>query len=45
MADGTANMDVQTGGVAADRLRSFIERVENLEEEKTNIMNDIKEVF
>ncbi len=31
--------------VAADRLRSFIERVENLEEEKANIMGDIKEVF
>ncbi|MEL6789412.1 MAG: DUF2312 domain-containing protein [Pseudomonadota bacterium] len=45
MADGAATMDVQTGGVAADRLRSFIERVENLEEEKSNIMNDIKEVF
>ena len=45
MADGSAHVDVQTGGVAAERLRSFIERVERLEEEKANIMNDIKEVF
>ncbi len=33
------------GGVAADRLRSFVERIENLEEEKANIAADIKEVY
>lgn len=32
-------------GVAGDRLKSFIERVERLEEEKKNIAEDIKEVF
>lgn len=31
--------------VAAGQLRSFIERVERLEEEKQTISDDIKEVF
>lgn len=35
----------QTGGVAADHLRQFIERIERLEEEKKNIAEDIKDVF
>ncbi len=34
-----------TIGVAADHLRSFIERVERLEEEKKALQDDIKEVF
>lgn len=33
------------GGVAADHLRSYIERIERLEEEKKGISDDIKEVF
>jgi uncharacterized protein (UPF0335 family) len=33
------------GGIAGDRLRSFIERIERLEEEKRGIAEDIKEVF
>jgi uncharacterized protein (UPF0335 family) len=33
------------GGVAADQLRSYIERVERLEEEKGGITADIKDVF
>jgi uncharacterized protein (UPF0335 family) len=32
------------GGIAADRLKSFIERIERLEEEKAAIAGDIKEV-
>lgn len=32
-------------GIAADRLRSFIERVERLEEEKAALTADIREVF
>ncbi len=44
MADGSASVEgVST--IAADRLRSFIERVERLEEEKATIMNDVKEVY
>jgi uncharacterized protein (UPF0335 family) len=33
------------GGIAADRLKSFIERIERLEEEKSAIAGDIKEVY
>lgn len=33
------------GGVAGARLRSFIERIERLEEEKAALMEDIKEVY
>jgi len=32
-------------GVASDRLRSFIERVERLEHEKKVLAEDIKEVY
>lgn len=33
------------GGVAGDQLRSLIERIERLEEEKAGLANDIREVF
>jgi uncharacterized protein (UPF0335 family) len=33
------------GGIAADRLKSFIERIERLEEEKAAIAGDVKEVY
>lgn len=33
------------GGVAGERLKSFIERIERLEEEKQGLMEDIKEVY
>ncbi len=33
------------GGIAADRLKSFIERIERLEEEKAALAGDIREVF
>jgi uncharacterized protein (UPF0335 family) len=33
------------GGIASDRLRTIIERVERLEEEKSTLTEDIKEVF
>ena len=33
------------GGIAGDRLQSFVERVERLNEEKANIAADIKEVM
>ncbi len=50
MADGTANISAGSGiagatTVAGERLRSFLERVERLEEEKAAIVGDIKEVF
>lgn len=33
------------GGVAGDRLRSFVERIEKLEEEKAALAEDVKEVY
>ena len=35
----------EVGGIAADRLRSIIERVERLEEEKKALSDDIKDIF
>jgi uncharacterized protein (UPF0335 family) len=33
------------GGISAQRLRSFVERVERLEEEKAALAGDIREVY
>ncbi len=33
------------GGVAADRLRTIVERIERLEEEKAALAADIREVY
>jgi uncharacterized protein (UPF0335 family) len=33
------------GGVAADQLRSIVERIERLEEEKKALQEDIKDVY
>ena len=33
------------GGVAAERLKSFIERIERLEEEKAALASDIREIY
>ena len=33
------------GGIAGERLRSFIERIERLEEERRALGGDIKEVY
>tara|TARA_B100000214_G_C23849412_1_gene572637 strand:- start:150 stop:392 length:243 start_codon:yes stop_codon:yes gene_type:complete len=33
------------GGIASERLQSFVERLERLEEEKTALSEDIKEVY
>ena len=35
----------KTGGVAGERLKSFIERVERLEEEKKALADDIRDVY
>lgn len=37
--------DAATGGIAADRLRSIIERVERLDEERKALQGDIKDIF
>ena len=33
------------GGIAADQLRAFIERIERLEEEKKGLTDDIRDVY
>ena len=38
----TAN---DTGGVSGQRLKAFIERIERLEEEKTGLAEDIKDIY
>ena len=35
----------EVGGIAVDRLRSLIERIEQLEEEKKAIQSDIRDIF
>jgi len=39
------NSGVSEGGIAADRLRSIIERVERLDEERKALAGDIKDIF
>jgi uncharacterized protein (UPF0335 family) len=34
-----------TGGVAADRLRSLVDRIERLEEERKALSGDIKDIY
>jgi len=43
--DSTETNDTPTGGVAADRLRSIIERIERLEEERKALGSDIKDIY
>lgn len=35
----------EVGGVAGEKLRAYIQRIEKLEEEKKAISDDIREVF
>lgn len=35
----------KTGGIAADRLKSFINRIEKLEDERAVLSSDIREVY
>ncbi|MDN3564854.1 DUF2312 domain-containing protein [Paeniroseomonas aquatica] len=41
----TNDPDPEVGGIAVDRLRSIIERVERLEEERKALGSDIKDIF
>ena len=36
---------VEVGGIARERLQSFVERIERLEEEKDALTSDIREVY
>lgn len=44
-AGHNSGVATNVGGVAGERLRSFIERIERLEEEKAGLAEDIKEVY
>jgi len=37
--------EIKTGGVAADRLRSLVERIERLDIERKALADDIKDIF
>src|ERR1700758_5202149 len=37
--------EAETGGIAADRLRSLIERIKRLEEERKALGSDIKDIY
>lgn len=41
----TEAFSAEETGIPASELRSFIERIERLEDEKTSISDDIKDVF
>ena len=43
--DSVGNNETQTGGIAADRLRSIVERIERLEEERKALAGDIKDIY
>jgi uncharacterized protein (UPF0335 family) len=46
MPDGSAvSKKVKAGPVSADRLKSFVERIEKLEEERKAIGGDIRDVY
>lgn len=40
-----ATKSEDVGGVSADRLKQYIERIERLEEEKAGIAEDIRDVY
>ena len=44
VTDQDQEQDTDVGGIAADRLRSIIERVERLEEERKALADDIKDI-
>ena len=43
--DETAAAKAKVGGIAVDRLRSLIERIERLEEERKALGSDIKDIY
>ncbi len=45
VAQHAMSPQVDASSVAADQLKSFIERIERLEEEKAGIASDIKDVY
>jgi len=44
MADDSSNLET-LGATAQGKLKSFVERIERLEEDKAAVANDLKEVY
>jgi uncharacterized protein (UPF0335 family) len=44
-ASAKKERDTEAGGIAADRLRSIVERIERLEEERKGLADNIKDIF
>ena len=43
--DDTKPDEMKTGGIAVERLRSLIDRIERLEEERKALGSDIKDIY
>ncbi|EPY00992.1 DUF2312 domain-containing protein [Magnetospirillum fulvum] len=43
MSEDTSSNEI--GGIAADALRQFVDRIERLEDEKKGLSDDIKDVY
>jgi uncharacterized protein (UPF0335 family) len=44
-SDGVESSGTDVGGLAAERLQSFVQRIERLEEERAALGADIREVY
>jgi uncharacterized protein (UPF0335 family) len=45
MNDVATSSTADTGGLAAERLRSFVQRIERLEEDRAGLAQDLREVY
>lgn len=45
MADDASSLDTTLGATAQGKLKSLIERIERLEEDKAAVASDLKEVY
>ena len=45
MAKPVSEEEIKSGGVAVERLRSLVERIERLEEERKALSSDIKDIY
>lgn len=43
--DAAEDISVEAGGIAPDRLRSIVDRIERLEEERRAIADNIKDIY
>jgi uncharacterized protein (UPF0335 family) len=45
MAKPVSEEEIKSGGIAVDRLRSLVDRIERLEEERKALSSDIKDIY